>query len=39
MSNFSYLTLSGTAGAGGLAFFFASFEQMKQTNAIAISKP
>ena len=21
MSNFSYLTLSGTAGAGGLAFF------------------
>ena len=38
MSSFSYLTLSGTAGAGGLAFF-ASFGQMKQTNAITISKP
>ena len=25
MSNFSYLTLSATAGAGGLAFFFCVF--------------
>ena len=38
MSSFSYLTLSGTGVAGGLAFF-ASFGQMKQTNAIKISKP